>query len=118
MASKNPLGPLKLKTEKPSVVTQKVLKCPQCGSQRLQDYGGQNGIGYTCKKCNYHWAIGRTSFLNVEQKRQFLQEYNRQKEDNIIKYSEDFAVTAEEYDRIEETIASNNDFFKRRLYGE
>ncbi len=118
MANKNPLSPLKLRFDKPKEVKEPTLKCPKCSSIRLQDYGFHNGIGYTCKRCNYGWSIGRTSLLTAEEKRDFLQTYNREKEDTLVKYSEDCAVPTDEYNRIEETIENNNEYFRQRLYGE
>ena len=119
MATKNPLSPLRLKFDKPKPeVKEQTLKCPKCSSIRLQDYGFSNGIGYTCKKCNYGWSIGPSALLNVEEERQFLMNYTREKEDSIVKYSEDCAVPIDEFNRIEETIENNNEYFRKRLYGE
>lgn len=119
MASKNPLGPLRLKLEKPKDASKDVIpRCPKCKSTQLQDYGFLNGVGFTCKKCSHHWGIGNSTQLTPEDKRNFLTAYQRTKEDTLVKYSEDCAVPIDEYNRIEETIENNNEFFRKRLYGE
>ncbi len=118
MASHNPLSPLKLKFNKPKDTISSRTKCPRCSSINLQDYAHQNGKGFLCRKCNYSWMIGRGGFLTTLDAQEFIKAFQQNKEDTLVKYSEEYAVPIYEYEKVETTIENNNDFCRRRLYGE
>lgn len=118
MASKNPLSPLKLGKPKTNEEKETILHCPKCNSTRITGYSYFNGTGFTCKKCGYGWPVGTAPLMSEEQKREFLSDCRRRMQEEVYTYTEGCILPLTEYDRIEDTIQNNEEFFRKRMYGE
>lgn len=121
MAQQNPLkseNPLKPKIEFSLKKEIKITGCPRCKSLKIEEYGHLNGVGKTCKSCNYYWQIGHFGGFSQSDIRKFAEETIDYKQSILVSLSADHALPESELQRIEETIENNEEYFRRRLYGD
>jgi hypothetical protein len=56
--------------------------------------------------------------MSEEQKRDFLDDARRKMQEEVHTYREGCIIPLNEYERIEETLQNNEEFFRKRMYGE
>lgn len=121
MAQQNPLkseNPLKPKVDFTLKKEIKVQGCPRCKSTKTEEYSHLNGTGKSCKNCNHYWPVGHFGGLSQSETRKFAEESREYKESILVSIQPDFALPETELQNIEETIENNENFFRRRLYGD